>query len=522
MYTGVFNDHEMSSAVNGSALEIIAEYDLGHVDHVEVYLGGSAIKFGNEYGFVTIKIYTKDPKRENGGFVATSYGSRGSHSLEAFHTGVSENALEYLLYAKKKYDDKGEISNQGYSVPRYSDNINIYANIKKEDDYILELSSYMTDHDALAGVGIQKTPELSEVYSDYKYISFSKYIDGLKIQASYSQEQNGVHSKDPNGIKLNDGSIVNELDVEFENSLAKLSVENVHKLDDLNILYGISYQQKKADSKNEAFFGVDTLDIYSAYLEAEYELNDENLIFATGKFSHYKHQGYSRSDNLYEARLGFVSLLAESLTLKAFVSHNYIYPSISELIQFNKIVNGDPELKPMEVDNYSGELIYIHENHNLSFMYMQMHIRDPIRVNAQQMHYNWDVHAVFHDYGFDYTYTFNQDHKLMLEYYFTEHNRPSTASPGAGGYVKLFNTVGMFDIYNELIYREGYYSKGSLMHVKDGYDWTASISYEVNKELSLALKGENLLDKSIASPIKGLYPVEVADRSVMLYATWSY
>lgn len=516
------NDHEMSSAINGSALEIFAEYDLGHVDHIEIYIGGSGIKFGNEYGFVTVKIYTKDPQRDKGGFISTSYGTNNSYSAEAFHAGVTNNDLEYLLYAKKSDADRGTISHLGSSVPRYSENINIYTTIKRENDFTFELSSYETKHDAFAGVGMQKTPDVSKVYSKYQYATFTKYFDTLKLQASYAQEQNGIENKDSSGIRLSDASITNYLNVNFKNSVFKLGMENSHTFSNSNLLYGLSFQRKAVDLKTGTYLGVDSIGIYSGYLEYGYDINEDNLLVATGKYSHFKHSGYSRSDNLYETRIGLVSLLSQDLTFKAFYSHNYVYPAIAEMTQFAKPVSGNPELKPMETNAYSAELVFTKEEHKLGLMYMQMNINNPIQVNAQRTYFNVSDRATFNDYSVDYMYTLNKNHKLLLEYYFTKHNRPSTASPGAGGFVKLFNTFGKFDIYNELIYREGYYSKGSLMQIKDGYDWTASIRYNLNQEWTLALKGENLLDKSITSPVRGLYPIETIDKRVTVYATWSY
>ena len=515
------NDQEMSSAINGSALEIFGEYDLGHVDHIEVYTGGSGIKFGNEYGFITIKIYTKEPKRDKGGFFSTSYGSQDSYGLEAFHAGVSENNLEYLLYAKKSDIDKGTISHSGSSVPRYSENMNVYTTLKKENDFTFELSSYETEHDALAGVGMQKTPEISKVYSKYQYATFTKYFDNLKLQASYAQEQNGIENKDLNGIRLSDKSIINHLNVNFKNSVSKVGFENSYKSENGNLIYGANFQRKEIDLKSGTYTGVDSISIYSGYLEYGYDFNENNLLVATGKYTHYKHQGYERSDSLYEARLGLISLLSENITFKSFFSHNYVYPAIAEMVQFSKPVNGNPDLKPMEINTYSAELVYTKEEHKLGLMFMQMNITDPIQINSQQMYYNMDVRASFNDYAIDYAYTFNKDHKLLVEYYFAKHNRPRTSSPGAGGFVKLFNTFGKFDIYNELIYREGY-NFYNRMQIQDGYDWTSSIRYKINREFTVGIKGENLLDKSITSPIVGLFPVETVDKRVTIYATWSY
>lgn len=515
------NDQEMSSSITGSALMLYGEYDLGHVDHIEVYLGGSALKFGHEYGFVSIKIYTKDSKREDGGFVGTSYATDSSFGLEAFHAGVSDD-IEYLLYAKKKDIDKGKISNQGYEVPRYSESINIFASLKKENDYIFEVSSYEHEHDAFAGLGIQKTPTSS--YSDtmYRYISFTKYFDTLKFKVSYAQEENGINNIDDNGIMLYDRSVVNELDTQFKNDIYKLSLEDSISFENSTLLYGIDYQKKCIDYTSGVYQGINGLSIYSGYLEYEYNFDDNNLFVATGKYEHYEHHGYDRNDDLYQGRLGLVSLLSDDITFKAFYSQNYIFPATDELIVFPMVRAGSPDLKAMKVGSYSAELIYIYDKHQLGLMYMQMNLYDPIHLDKNFTYYNKSFHAVFDDYALDYSYNFDRDNKLMLEYYFSKHNRPADTSSKSGGYVKLFNTLGLVDIYNEFVFREGYLDGRSATNLEDGYDWTVAITYNMSKEFTLAFKGENLLDKSIASPVKGLYPIQSFEQRFSIYANWYY
>lgn len=516
------NDQEMSSAISSSALMIFGEYDLGHIDHIEVYLGGNALKFGNEYGFVTIKMYTKEASREKGGFVNASYGTNDSYSLEAFHAGVTDENLEYLAYAKKKEKKLGSLVNSNTSIPRYTESTNFYASLKKKDNYTIELSSYKNETDALAGVGTQKTAEVSYIPSEYNYVAFTKYFDKFKFFTSYALEEHGVEIVDPNGIKYFDGSVNTNLNARFENSVAKIGLEHNSEYGNNDFFYGVNYQRKEIDFKSGTHIGIDSIEIYSAFLEYNYHFNEKNMFVFTGKWEHYKHNGYERSEDLYQRRVGFISLLTDELTFKGFYSHNFMYPAIQELITFPRPVEGNPELKAMEIQNYSAELIYTTDVHELSVMYMQMNIYDPVKINKSPRYFNKDLQAIFNDYAVDYTYKFDSENKLSLEYYFTLHNRPSDLSPASGGYIKFFNTFGSFDMYNELIYREHYYSREHQMYVDDGYDWTTAITYHVNKQFTLALKGENLLDKAIASPIKGLYPVETIDRRITIYASWFY
>lgn len=523
------NDQEMSSAISGSALTIFGEYDLTHIDHIEIYLGGNAISFGNEYGFITIKMYTKEPKREQGTLIGASYGTNDSYGVRAFHTGVTQEGYEYLLYANKNLTKKDPFDYNDNELERYNDNHNIYASISQKDNFTLELSNYKHHHDALAGWGDQMTPDEVEFTSTYEYLTFTKYFGDLKILASYAQEDIQFENSDPNGITLYDGNITNSLESRFENTITKIGLQHKAQFDEHNFIYGVEYQSKKVDltkfqtdiHSDSVYEGADGLDIYSAYLEYAYQINESNLFLVTGKWEHYAHRGYDRSDEQYQTRAGLVSLFNENITFKGFVANNYIYPALYELGTFPRPVEGNPELEPMHILNYSTELIYNDGTHQLSLMYMQMNIQEPIKVKNQS-YFNKDVFAIFNDYAIDYTLHLNKDHKAMLEYYWTDHNREGDMSPPAGGYFKLYNTFGAIDIYNELIYRKEYETRFFKEFVPNGWDWTASLSYHFNENLTTSIRGQNILDKASKAPIGNGIQVEAIDQRVTLHVEWFY
>jgi len=524
------NDQEMTSGFFGGALGIFSNYDLGHIDHIQIYLGGNAIEFGNEYGFITIKMYTKDPDREKGSSVGLSYGTNDSYRVNALTTGKLDNNIGYLLYASKLKNNKDTLEHKGYDVPRYSDNLNLFATFKRENDFIFEVSRYERNHDGLTGFGDQKTPTRSDRESVYQYLSLTKYFDTVKLQISYAQEELGIINNDYNGITLYDGSFTTEHDIGFDNEILRMNVKDSKVFGKHRFFYGVEYQHKgikpsfNIDGVNRSneLDGPDGLDLYSVFLEYQYKFSEDTVLLATGKLERYDQHYNDRTDNLSQSRLGIISNLSENLLFKGFISENYIYPSLEQLSITPRPVKGNVDLTPTDIDTISAEFTYKAEQYQFGLGYLKMYTIDPIKINADKTYVNRKIEAIFDDFFVNYSYSFNKDNKVMLEYFWTDHNRPFNQSPSAGGHIKLFNTYEDFDFYTEFIYREGYTHKVFDMEVDDGYDLTAAITYHMDSTTTVSLKGQNLLDKAILAPIRGLYPVGTLDKRVMLNVEWFF
>jgi len=98
-------------------------------------------------------------------------------------------------------------------------------------------------------------------------------------------------------------------------------------------------------------------------------------------------------------------------------------------------------------------------------------------------------------------------------------------SPTAGGYLRLLSTIRRVSAFAELIYRKGFTYMGRS--VEDGYDLNAGVSYSITEDLSIRLKGENLLNRAIKIPYLALqtgnvmaYPVR--ERTLYLSVDWVF
>ncbi len=522
------NDLEMSSASFGSALSIFGEYDIGHIDHIEVYLGSSSLASGNEYGFVTIKMYTKEPTRERGSLLGLTYGSYSSHSYNALTAGTIDD-LGYLFYINQTNANDKTLYNKGTNLQRKSQNLNFYSMLKREKDFSLELSYYRHNHDGLGALGIQKTPQKQQLDSYYRSVLFTKYINSLKITLSYSHEDIGIDNVDANGIKIFSGGIAQSVQDSYANDIYKINIQNKTKIDKHTFLYGVEYQAKDISfqstvdgiNRSAEYQGPMSIDIASLFGEYDYQYSTDMLWTTTLKYEHYKNNYKNRIDNQIQFRTGIVALLGDDFTLKAFYSNNKVYPSAKEMSSFPYPLNGTPSLKAMGVRTASTELIYTHDVHKLNLGTAFVSISNFGQISDTNTYYNQAKTILFTDSFVDYTYQPNKDNKFMLEYYSSSRNTGRNMSPLSGGYVKFFNTFENLDFYNAFIYRMGYTSI-SNQNIPDGYDFTSAITYHLNKSIDISLKGENLLNRALKTSVQGLYPVDVIERKVLLSTGMSF
>ena len=91
------NSHELNSATLGNALTQYGKMNLYFIDHIEVYQAGNSVSFGNEPGSMIIKLYTKEPSRENLTSLQVSADTRGSLNFQSLDARVIDKDYNYLL-----------------------------------------------------------------------------------------------------------------------------------------------------------------------------------------------------------------------------------------------------------------------------------------------------------------------------------------------------------------------------------------------------------------------------------------
>ncbi|NOR58808.1 MAG: TonB-dependent receptor, partial [Sulfurimonas sp.] len=276
-------------------------------------------------------------------------------------------------------------------------------------------------------------------------------------------------------------------------------------------------EYRRDDVSTPMVWGPQERTIYMAYLENHYNINEKNLIAFSVKLDRYEND-LSKSSTEHILRLGYVALLDEAWTFKFFAMKSYVYPTFRQTT-FSPNMNINPDLESIKNRTLTAEIIYRNDQTTFTLSGGNGEAKNAIIFNPVQKKYvNKDGVSSFQRAFVRVDHIFDVNNKITVEWF--KMFKDKYVSPGDGGLIQLFNKVGTFDIYNELVYRSDYKSSDGF-NMPAGYDYSLGVIYPVNKQLEIKLKGENLLDKAHEVPINGVN-VPVMERRGLLTMEYTF
>ena len=519
------DDFEISTVLQRNALDMYGNMDIYFVDHIEIYQGGSSIAFGNEIGSMVIRLYSKDPKRENSSSAQFSVDNKSGANLRAVGAGTM-GEYNYLFYANAEKLNYDTYQRNNQELSRDGKKYQAHLKIAKDDDFAVEVDGILNKTDMFSGFG--SAPTGDRATRAFGYISATKYFaDNLEVSMSATQEVKDIYNTDDNNIP---GSPTNDIHMNLHSNTYKSSIKKKIIKNNNDLLIGAEVQRKVFSIKNyDGFnqtpsFGPDELNIFMIYLEDLYNINKNNLITFSAKLDRYENN-FNKNSNEYSLRLGYIGLLSDIWKSKIFAVRRYVYPTMFQTSFSPPSYKINPDLEATDVDMIGGELEYKTDKNRLLFGAAYKEIDNAIAMDKVQKKYvNKKDTVYFHRYYIRAEHYFDIDNKIIIEGF--KAFADTYGSPGSGGLIQIFNTIGKFDIYNELVYRDGItldYGMGDFK-IDKGYDYTLSISYELSKHIKLKAKGENLLDKAIKTPIdpQGSIQVPAIERRGILTMEYTF
>ena len=227
---------------------------------------------------------------------------------------------------------------------------------------------------------------------------------------------------------------------------------------------------------------------------------------------------FSKSSTEHILRLGYVSIIDKDWTAKVFAIKGYIYPTFRQTT-FSPNTNINPDLESIKSRSITAEIIYKLNNTTFTVSGGEGKVNNSIVFSPTLKKYvNINDTNVFYRGFIKIDHTFDLNNKLTIEYFKLSKEKYFTS--GEGGLIQLFNKVGKFDIYNELVYRSDYTTADNI-DMPACYDYTLGIIYPVNRQLEIKLKGENLLDMAHEVPINGV-DVPVMERRALLTMEYTF
>jgi iron complex outermembrane receptor protein len=209
------NSHELNSVTFGNPIVKYGSMNLYYIDHIEVYQAGNSVSFGNESSGMVIKLYTKDPLRENGTFGQFSVDNRLSSRVNIIDAGTIGDKYSYLINLDiNKREVKDENIN-GYKLQRDSLKTQFFSQFSKKDDYRFEIGYTRDSGDPYTVFSL--TPKENQ-----KQLGYDLYINGVKefgsntiLNISTSLEKIKIDYSDYANVKFTNGVSAQKINVAF-------------------------------------------------------------------------------------------------------------------------------------------------------------------------------------------------------------------------------------------------------------------------------------------------------------------
>ncbi|BDY11789.1 TonB-dependent receptor plug domain-containing protein [Hydrogenimonas cancrithermarum] len=526
------NNHEISDGFFGSGLALYGNIDMGMFDHVEIYTGAPVLDVTTEPAAAVIKLYTKIPERENGGTFSMRLGERGTQELTLSHAQVMDE-WSYFAYAEGAVNNFKHEQNIGYDISRDYKQFHLYGDIHLKNHRI-EVEALDQKHDLFTGQSVMITPTDGEwqaplyrlsysgewwdgvVKSDFSYISSVLDFDNESASPFWMQlplaipfDSNDNHflyrsRNDMATVKLFHDEVV-------RNHTLKGGVEYRYK--------GVSYNYFEINDYDVTPSSDATYNTFSIFLEDHYKLNGHAMFVGSLKLNRIFFDQRPNNDRLdtWQGRIGYISL-QDNWSFKGFLTHTETPPEYYNLLIHHA------ELVSEKYDTASLEVKRTTDRSEVRLLGLFTRARDSFVIR------NSDTDKTdFFNLAFDVIFHLNENHRIDFDIYLDHFNETSIRSfkNYVGGYVRLLDTFDQWDIFNEVIFKQG------TDHVKAGYDYSAGIKYHVEKDLTFALKGTNIFNKAKNSyyrtldltqnpPVEGGVILPVADRQIFFTMEWLF
>lgn len=509
-YRMYIDDHEVSSIHTDNPFLMFDNYPLDGINHIEIYYGSGAVRLGNEPSLVIIKLYTKEPSRENSSTIRISSSTKKDYTLGFNDTRVIKDNISYNLMVNRSTLDFPSYYNG--SISRDIKGSYLFLKLKYYDTTV-DLSYVGVKRDAFSGLAPDFTPTISKTFSEDLYLNLTQRLlpdKSLKINLSVDLNRRtgefeneiaggGVFLPsfypdpiDPSRIpiyyyeKRNLNKYTLYVSKEFKSNSNSLLIGGSVKLKE-NSIDTIKYTTITGNYTTDIITPLTWVVLYTAFIENQFNITDKNLFIASLKVDHYHRNGGYKQLTDYIARLGYISFLSDSLYIKGFLNRVYIPPSFYE-IEMSRVGKNLLSGKSMGA---SVELSYKKEKHSINLFYAYTKTKDMIAFLPYSENIKKPLEG--HYVSVDYQYKFNLKNWISIDL-FKSFNNFDDMSSTDGGNLKMFNSTDRFDLYNELIYRKGFKILGK--DIEDSLNYNVGITYKISNTTFIKLKGENILNSS--------------------------
>lgn len=492
------NDNEIVSPLYGTGLKIYGLLDFALIDHVEIYRGIPSFEFGIEPASYVIKMYIKDPKKDEGGRFNTSIADDGTNLHNLYYAQNFED-FSYLGYISRGDRNRKKVENKGIGLSRDFEVSSAYLSLNNENSKI-ELQFLDGTSDNFMGQDYDATPASVEGKAKYYILSGYTMLMDKTLKLSISHQNMDIEYEDIDANPPSGPDYIYSLKQNVNEKMTSLQLKKDMHYKDNDIIVGLQFRDKSFNFEELVINGLsvnvpsgyDNEKIYSAYIEDKYLLRDNQILVASLKYDAVRPNAFVKDQNSWLGRLGYI-YTQDAITFKTFYSHMEF--KAEPILYF--IAGTNYDLDPEKKDTLSAEITYTQPNYTAKFSSYISKATDNIYYNSVSFIYdNYTNKLQEQGVNVDYTYLFDSNNKIITGYFVkdgevVEDGKSIAQDVIYGGYIRFLNSYQKFNFYNELIYRGGYNG------LDDGYDYNFAVTYNHTKDFSVSLKGENIFDTAL-------------------------
>lgn len=494
------NNQEVTTGLYGSGLIVVGNMDIQWADHIEIYTQSPTYEYATESTATLIKIYTKSVKKDEGGKVITSIGSFGATQVGAYYADYIKD-WSYFTYFMVDNNKRKKYTIETQKVSRDTNSKFIIATFNKENQNIL-LTLLKQKRDTFLDASVDATPTKANLADDYFHIGYDNKIGNWKYLLSYDYGRIKTGMKDdvvPIPIAPYNGKFpIASLDTKSTSEVFSGELTYAYDINKHHITTGVKYRIKKYPFDKAEINGkpalITTNDkqiTNTLFLQDAYNLKENSIIAAGVLKSQIRNNNSLQNDDLFMYRLGY-TYTTNNLTFQSIFNHSemsldpYLINSRSYLATPNK------KYKMQNTDGVVENIIYEKNNQRYELMVDYLKVQNYLVVNTQGLLENYSKHLINLGITTRYKLVYNDYNSLFLE---LSHRRVKNI-PRIDTYkintviLRTVNSYKKFDIFNEILYCR------NNLYKRNNYDYSAGIIYHVNNDLSLSLKGTNLLNKA--------------------------
>ena len=502
----VFIDNqEITTGLYGSGIVVLGDIDLGFVDHIEVYTQNPSYEFSTEATFVLVKLYTKVAQKDEGGKIELNSDNFNGNKVSGYYSAELDK-WSYFNYISQTNLKREKYNSHDTELSRDKERTHLLSSFYTQDQRVL-LEVIKSKEDAFINKSLDATPKDNTYDTGFLHLGYDTRVGNLSFLASYDYMSSDSYFTDDIGpVK----TLIAKLNSHIYSTELKYNYETLNN----KLVFGAKYRVKKYDYEKRVINGVsipdaanDTQEVGTVFIENQYSLKENSIITTGISSSKVRNNNTEQNDNLLMYRLGHT-----------FTNNDWVFKTIGSHVEMTLdpylVGNGNPYMANEDIDVQSlnsiiENITYQQNNNKYELILSYLKSENYLVPNSSGLLHNHDKDVSTKEILTRWTYSYNEFDKLFLSFrYMKKDNLPFVDEQNIYGViVRDIKSYKQFDIFNEVLFYK------DDTENKEFYDYSAGVKYHYNKDITISLKGENILNKAKATTYSRVDPATMIKES---------